>query len=844
MEHRMSGNLRVSIQAHTPQRQSFYQDLGPIHVRLVVDIVVDHILVPEAALLQGAITNITARPAIHGLAVDLLDILDGLGRHTCMTMEEEVIDILPLAICQTILATLVAALAVTRLWIMVTVGEDPTNRGQGAVLRLPALLLVGGQDRQPLLDAEDPLAIDERQARCPREDFTHSHYPEPSESEHDGPSRGPPVGHPHSSGRSQHTQIHDEGGPSRRPTISHPHASPRSQPSEIEDDAGVSRHPTVVRVPSGRSHAQHPADSIHHIPPPSHSILSPPQDREAGPSDEDDHPLHDGGHPLPVPSQAPSHRTYSLGRRPSSVRSHRPVTPLPGEFSDAERERERAHRLEDAEMHLQNATHSLIAADEAREHDYRRNEEDRERVFQEGEERRHREARERAELVWRELNDRLAALPLPAPAQPPRAEEHVDEVADTGGDTGGDAGGDGASIHSVMQQAASQHAIDILDTVKAERDEFAREREAAAREREMLMEQAAMERQQMAEQQELRIKALEDELAAVRAELENEKQQRTMMETEQREQESKALQEHDEAVRNQLGDITNLVQDQRDAHEQKRQLMDARWEEKQLRRGDKDQKMNDLEALVRKLSQDMEETRDLALEAKISRERGPSNQLSSFTKTPTNAALDLEDVIKTLQEQNAAQQAMLNELSQSWREDCARYHQETIESVQSTANQQVHFNVQGYLDEFSKALASEVRMLLGEVGKLREERRGLQHEMGYLLCMKSKYGPGGEFDPEWRPAPGAPGGPPLDPPQPPPAEPPAPEIPPPAKPGWRKVTPRAPRTRKAKKEAAPAPPPPPQPQPGPSYVSYGYDSRRSWNTWQRKLLILPLKCYD
>jgi hypothetical protein len=31
-----------------------------------------------------------------------------------------------------------------------------------------------------------------------------------------------------------------------------------------------------------------------------------------------------------------------------------------------------------------------------------------------------------------------------------------------------------------------------------------------------------------------------------------------------------------------------------------------------------------------------------------------------------------------------------------------------------------------YLDEFSKALASEVRMLLGEVGKLREEKRALQ----------------------------------------------------------------------------------------------------------------------
>lgn len=80
-----------------------------------------------------------------------------------------------------------------------------------------------------------------------------------------------------------------------------------------------------------------------------------------------------------------------------------------------------------------------------------------------------------------------------------------------------------------------------------------------------------------------------------------------------------------------------------------------------------------------------------------------------------------------------------------WRADCQRHHEETITAVRQTANEQVPFNVQGvrvltsdylifvftsfvtkYLDEFSKALASEVRMLLGEVGKLREERRALQ----------------------------------------------------------------------------------------------------------------------
>ncbi|KAF8235756.1 hypothetical protein L208DRAFT_1182626, partial [Tricholoma matsutake] len=54
-----------------------------------------------------------------------------------------------------------------------------------------------------------------------------------------------------------------------------------------------------------------------------------------------------------------------------------------------------------------------------------------------------------------------------------------------------------------------------------------------------------------------------------------------------------------------------------------------------------------------------------------------------------------------------------------------------------------------YPNDFSAPVASEVLMLLGEVGKLREERRTLQHELGSLLCLKSKYGPGGAFNPDW-----------------------------------------------------------------------------------------------
>ena len=53
------------------------------------------------------------------------------------------------------------------------------------------------------------------------------------------------------------------------------------------------------------------------------------------------------------------------------------------------------------------------------------------------------------------------------------------------------------------------------------------------------------------------------------------------------------------------------------------------------------------------------------------------------------------------------------------------------------------------MNEFSRALAGEVTLLLQEVGKLREEKRNIQHEIGCLQSLKQKYNPGGIFDPDW-----------------------------------------------------------------------------------------------
>ena len=61
-----------------------------------------------------------------------------------------------------------------------------------------------------------------------------------------------------------------------------------------------------------------------------------------------------------------------------------------------------------------------------------------------------------------------------------------------------------------------------------------------------------------------------------------------------------------------------------------------------------------------------------------------------------------------------------------WRADSTRQHEETINAVRATAQEMVPYNLTGYLDEFSKALAGEIRTLLGEVGRLHEQKRTLQ----------------------------------------------------------------------------------------------------------------------
>ncbi|KAJ3554092.1 hypothetical protein NM688_g3287 [Phlebia brevispora] len=133
-----------------------------------------------------------------------------------------------------------------------------------------------------------------------------------------------------------------------------------------------------------------------------------------------------------------------------------------------------------------------------------------------------------------------------------------------------------------------------------------------------------------------------------------------------------------------------------------------------------------------------------------------------------------------------------------------------------------------YINDFSKALAGEVRILLQEVGKLRDERRQLQQEIAELMTVKAKYSSGGDYAPAWAPNPEP--APAALPPPPPPAE-----IEPagPAPSAWRTVHKRPGRREKKEHKALPAPPPPPAIEAPPP------PNLPAWAQWRPNPLFTP-----
>ncbi|KAL0946096.1 hypothetical protein HGRIS_012361 [Hohenbuehelia grisea] len=569
--------------------------------------------------------------------------------------------------------------------------------------------------------------------------------------------------------------------------------------------------PTVARAPTDAGYVP-PGQSHGYAPSVRPQILVRPEDDIPG------HMADEG---------APPGRPVSMVPLPHPLR---PVTPFPANLDEGAL----TDRLHDMQNQLEVIAQGAKEAEGQREQEFRDNEVDRDRLFADSQKQRDDEAQQRRDLIWHDLENRLATIapahgipptarPSPSAGEPPvvvtvpSEPRPTSELLIPSDHDVGDAQSFRESLRESVAAAGREFFVE-------EREAHAKQLQDAHDERDRIYNDLQNERNLALADRDARIVSLEDELANLRAELENEKAQRITQETETRERERQEALERDEGVRTQLGQIADLLNAQRADCEAKKALTDERWDEKAGRRQDKDFKWIELRDMVHKIHDDLEAERGRAEEARIAAEAQPST----------------EKIVEELQRQNAEQRELLNQIADSWRAECLQHHEETLRAVRETANEQVPFNVQGYLDDFSKSLAAEVRMLLGEVGNLRDQRRALHHEIGFLLCTKAKYGPGGEFEPDWKPA--APPGPPAE--EPPPEPPMAPELPQPARPGWRNV--RQPRSKKKKEQAPPpaAAPPAAAPPPGmpPGMHPMMMDPRRqvqSWATWQPNPDLVP-----
>ena len=236
------------------------------------------------------------------------------------------------------------------------------------------------------------------------------------------------------------------------------------------------------------------------------------------------------------------------------------------------------------ERQLADATQDAAESEMRREHDFDEREAERARRFEENEARRN------------ELLSTLARQPVPPPGAPlPGEEFEVPEVPERAESVV-------TSIRRAAAESAARHADEIRDTVQGEREEMARqlqaEREEARAVREALEQQVLGERKRADDERDARVRELEEELARVRAELDNEKQQRDHDEDMRRETESQRNQERDDEMRQQLSEITDLLLAHREEFARKKELVDERWEEKQAWRNETNEQFEGLRRMV------------------------------------------------------------------------------------------------------------------------------------------------------------------------------------------------------------------------------------------------------
>ncbi|THH03786.1 hypothetical protein EW146_g10344 [Bondarzewia mesenterica] len=117
-------------------------------------------------------------------------------------------------------------------------------------------------------------------------------------------------------------------------------------------------------------------------------------------------------------------------------------------------------------------------------------------------------------------------------------------------------------------------------------------------------------------------------------------------------------------------------------------------------------------------------------------------QQSTISQLPTMLGQQGEEGFARVLEEyawtNTEQRGLIYALSSGLRGELIRQHEETLNSLRATQQEQVPISVQGYLDEFSKSMAGEVRMLLSEVDGLQDRKHTLQQEILQIQRMRDE----------------------------------------------------------------------------------------------------------
>ena len=114
------------------------------------------------------------------------------------------------------------------------------------------------------------------------------------------------------------------------------------------------------------------------------------------------------------------------------------------------------------------------------------------------------------------METQLKALPAPTPTPVPESPSQPVYAVDAD---------DISSIRELAQQAASQHASNVMETIRLKQEDAARDHEIQAAEHAQLVADISAQKDTIISEKDEQITTLEDELARVRAELEAERQQ-------------------------------------------------------------------------------------------------------------------------------------------------------------------------------------------------------------------------------------------------------------------------------------------------------------------------------